>query len=185
MTNAKPKSHWTNPRRSIATSLRHHDIAYATHGAMQGVQALRSLMGYMDGTALDYGCGTGRVGRVLTPAFKHVYGYDPVPETIAVGKHEADPLTFHNLTLTCNIDAVPEVDCALSVNVIEHLSDGDAREMLDNLIRKVRGDTVLWYHPIYNRCVLSPWLTDSNKREDDLAAKSGSTVVVRTFRFRG
>ncbi len=30
MTLAKPKSHWRNPRKAIASNLRHHDIAYAT-----------------------------------------------------------------------------------------------------------------------------------------------------------
>lgn len=40
MTLAKPKSHWRNPRKAIANNLRHHDIAYATHGALQAMQVL-------------------------------------------------------------------------------------------------------------------------------------------------
>lgn len=184
MTLAKPKSHWRNPRKAIASNLRHHDIAYATHGALQAMQVLRQLAVTSGSSVLDYGCGTGRIARVLTPVFARVYGFDPVPETIAVGNTEAMPLTFSNLVLTTNLDQVPEVDDAFSVNVIEHLSDSDAEEMIDNLKVKVRHNTVLWYHPQHNRTVLDRYLSDNDKRDDDWKHANGSTVVVRTLRFR-
>ena len=187
--NAKPQHHWIQPRLSIATTLAQHDIAYATHGALQAMEMIAELdltpstMKRM--TVLDYGCGTGRIGRVLTPIFKHVYAYDPVIETVQHGAREAAPLTFRNHTMSHLLDGVPEVDVAFSVNVIEHLSNQDAMDMIDNLKRLVRGPTVLWYAPLHNSDVLAPYLTADQKLADAaFIARDKGSIVVRVVNFR-
>lgn len=188
--NAKDKTHWIDPRSSIATSLKHYDIAYATHGALQAMQILRELnvcpADLAQRTILDYGCGTGRITRVLTGMFHHAYGYDPVPQTIHHGGNEAHPLRFNNLTLTTSIGEIRPVDYGCSVNVIEHLSNDDAQVMIDHLRRLVRGPTVLWYAPQHNADVLRPYLTDAQQEadEDFLQQRSG-TIVVRVVDFNG
>lgn len=185
MSIAKQKLHWIDPRSSIATSLKHNDIAYATHGALQAMQVLMKMgMPTRKETLLDYGCGTGRVGRCLTPLAKQVYGYDPVPQTIEHGSTEAAPLRFRNLTLTSNWDDVPEVDHGFSVNVMEHLSNDDAQEMIDHLAAKVRYGTVLYYNPVHNREVLYPYITDEERAEDAAMRANGSSVIIRLLRFR-
>lgn len=176
-------NHWRNPRATIATSLRHNDLAYATHGALQVGVLLRTLGRLPQPTAslLDYGCGTGRIGRCATPLFEMVYGYDPVPECIALGKREALPLDPPNLLLTSDWPSIPECDYGMSVNVMEHLNPTDQLVMVYHLREKVRGYSVIWYRPASNGDVLKQWLSDKQRRQDDAAPES---IQVRALHLR-
>ena len=172
--------HWRNPRATIANDLRHNDLAYVTHGALQVGVALR-ILGRLPSpltTLLDYGCGTGRIGRCATSIWKDVYGYDPVPECITVGMKEALPLTVRNLHLTSDWSKVPECDYGISVNVMEHLDVPAQELMIEHLRAKVRGHTVIWYRPASNGQTLARWLTDKQRRQDEKSPASIQVVSV-------
>lgn len=163
-----PLSHWKNPRSTIASVYEHNDIEYATHGALEALKILRltdySIKDMAQMTILDYGCGTGRMARVFTGLFKHVYAYDPVMECIEEGARECK-IQFKNLTMTTDLSVVPEVDFAVSFNVIEHLTDADAKVMIANLKRLVKGDTAILYSMSKNSEVMSSYLTDEQIQE--------------------
>lgn len=179
-----PLSHWKNPRDTIACKFKGNDMEYATHGAFQSMFVLAHLGEkpdyFADKTILDYGCGTGRIARPLTALFKTVYAYDPVPECIAEGNKECAQLQFPNLVMTSDLSDVPEVDFAYSVSVIEHLTDVDARVMIDNLKRLVRHETVLWYSIKKNANVLESHKTREQIYED---SKAVTMIQVATFNF--
>lgn len=162
--------HWRDPRATIATNLRRHDMEYATHGAIEALKILKltdfSIQEMAQMTILDYGCGTGRMARPLTALFKHVYAYDPVAECITEGKKECGLLKFKNLTMTSDFKDIPKVDFAISINVIEHLTDTDAQVMIDNLARVVDGPTAILYSMSKNKNVLAPYLTKEQKEAD-------------------
>lgn len=179
--------HWKNPRRTIATRFEHNDIAYATHGAMLAMEALR----FIDKPAselkklklLDYGCGTGRVARVLSGVFGEVYAYDPVLECINTAKSECMGMNFHNVKYFTDITKIPKVDMAVSMNVIEHLSDQDAQVMINNLIEKVEGPSYIWYSSSKNKEIISKYLTEEQVSHD--TATSGGGICIREFLFNG
>jgi 2-polyprenyl-3-methyl-5-hydroxy-6-metoxy-1,4-benzoquinol methylase len=162
--------HWKNPRETIATNLRNHDMEYATHGAIEALKILKftdfSIKQMANMTVLDYGCGTGRMARPLTALFKHVYAYDPQPECIREGGKECGELKFKNLTMTHDFNIIPEVDFAISISVIEHLSDEDAKVMISNLAKVVNGPTAILYSLSKNKSVMYPYLTDEQLEAD-------------------
>lgn len=176
-------NHWRKPRATIATSLRNNDLAYATHGALQVGVMLRKLGGLPPATAtlLDYGCGTGRIGRCAASIFAGVWGYDPVPECIAHGLQEAAPLVVPGLTLLSDWSKVPECDFGLSVNVMEHLDRPAQDVMVEQLREKVRKQVVVWYRPATNGDALAKWLTDKDRKSDD---ESPESIQVRVLRLR-
>ena len=166
-----PLTHWVNPRATIASTFQHNDIEYATHGAVTALKMIQD-MGYTfeqlkTMTVLDYGCGTGRMSRVLTPLFKHVYAYDPVHECIKEGLKECSGMKFPNLTMAYDWNMIPEdIDIAISVSVIEHLVDKDANIMIANLSKKVKGKTSILYSLVKNQTVIRPYLDDEQLATD-------------------
>lgn len=165
--------HWRNPRGTIATNFRDHDMEYATHGAVEALKILKftdlSIQQMAQMTILDYGCGTGRMARPLTALFKHVYAYDPVIECIEEGLRECGEMTFRNLTMTSDFSKIPQVDFAVSFSVIEHLTDADATVMIENLRKVVNGPTAILYSLSKNRNIITPYLNaEQIARDDDL-----------------
>lgn len=177
-------AHWKNPRQTIATKFQHNDIAYATHGAMMAMEALRFInkpAGELRKLKLlDYGCGTGRVARVLSGVFGEVYGYDPVKECIDLAKTECPGMEFPKVKYSHQFNDMPTVDMAVCINVIEHLNDNDAAILVANLKNKVTGPTYLWYSTSKNKRFMDKYLTREQVSEDE--ARPGS-IAVREFSF--
>lgn len=183
------KAHWKNPRQTIATRHKNDDIAYATHGAMVAMECVRRLAIPPSRAAgmhlLDYGCGTGRMARVLTGYFGRVTAFDPVKECISVGKYECS-IPIHNIVYTDQVDHLTSYDVVVSVNVMEHLKTTDQRVMLGTIKRVAKPGTtlLLWYAIRANRNTLiehfgrGTWVD-----EDDafLVKHPGSNINVRAF----
>jgi 2-polyprenyl-3-methyl-5-hydroxy-6-metoxy-1,4-benzoquinol methylase len=162
--------YWKNPRVTIATRYKDNDMCYATHGAQQAIivikelltffrnQALEDLLNpfsdfdpqdfWRNKTLLDFGCGTGRMSRVLSVFFHAVYGYDPVQECLDLAHTECLPIEFHNLTYGTSIPEGTVWDATCCINVLEHLQARDQNIAL-GLMRKhtkKNGPIVLWFH---------------------------------------
>jgi 2-polyprenyl-3-methyl-5-hydroxy-6-metoxy-1,4-benzoquinol methylase len=185
--------HWRKPRQTIATRYKSDDIAYATHGAMVAMECVRRL-GIAGSEAasmhlLDYGCGTGRMARVLASYFGRVTAFDPVSECIATGINECS-IPIHNIAYTDRADHLPlgAYDVVVSVNVLEHLTTEDQRVMLKTIraAAKPRAALLIWYAVRANRQVLienfgpGPWVG-----EDDnfLLNHPDCNINTRVFRL--
>jgi 2-polyprenyl-3-methyl-5-hydroxy-6-metoxy-1,4-benzoquinol methylase len=185
--------HWRNPRKTIATIHQHNDIAYATHGAKTAIEVIRGLDIPYDKAKvmrlLDYGCGTGRIARVLTSWFGHVTAYDPVPECIALARTECPGINFHTLTLISSLENLQTgwFDTCCSINVMEHLTEIDQQTMISNVRRLLKpgGSLLLWYSIRLNRKVLIEHFGDHFVAEDErrLAEFPGANIQVRRFFF--
>ena len=183
--------HWRNPRATIAGNFRKMDFEYATHGAVEALKILQftdfSIPQMRQMSVLDYGCGTGRMARPLTGLFNQVYGYDPVRECIREGERECQGMRFPNMKLTNNFNEIPTVDFAVSISVIEHLTDEDAKVMIANLAKVVNGTTAILYSLYKNEKVMYPYLTNEQleldekiKKDKPLARITGNLVDFRT-----
>lgn len=184
--------YWNNPRGSIAAKYRNNDFAYASSGAMGalGVVSLLPIMAneLRNYTILDYGCGTGRATRPLASIFKGVYGYDPNKECIkefAVENEIAD-FSKGNLVFTHDFSMIPEVDYACCINVIEHLSEADAKIAIDNLKQKVRYGVVIVYSVKHNWELICPFLNEDDYKTDLKAKNDGHNhhLVLRLINLR-
>jgi 2-polyprenyl-6-hydroxyphenyl methylase / 3-demethylubiquinone-9 3-methyltransferase len=167
--------HWRKPRQTIATRYQNDDIAYATHGAMVAMECVRRLE--IPGAKaasmhlLDYGCGTGRMARVLAGYFGRVTAFDPVSECIAAGINECG-IPIHNIAYTDRFDHLLDqsYDVIISVNVLEHLRPEDQRVMLETVKRVAKPGAVLllWYAIRANRQVMQeffgrgPWIEEDD-----------------------
>lgn len=166
--------HWRKPRQTIATRYKDDDIAYATHGAMVAMECIRRLDISGKKAAgmhlLDYGCGTGRMARVLAGYFGKVTAFDPVSECIAEGISECS-IPIHNLVYTDRVDhLLPAVhDVVVSVNVLEHLNAADQRTMMDTIKRVAKPGAVLllWYSIRSNRQTLLDVFGHGSWAEED------------------
>lgn len=142
---------WKKPRQTIATRYQHNDFGYVTNGAVgaNGIYALFDMKPSVSKqlTALDYGCGTGRVSRPQTPLYAKIACYDPVVECIAEFHKEIKQceMSFPNLIITSDFNQIPVCDVAWCINVIEHLEADDALQLVQNLQSKVTGDVVINY----------------------------------------
>ncbi len=175
---------WTNPRQEIAGKYANNDFAYVTTGALGAINsyAMLNIPPSISKTMLflDYGCGTGRMSRVLTPLYKGVFGYDPSENCIQEGNKEniLSGVNYPNLKLTTDINEIPQCDVGCCISVLEHLSEFDANILIQNLIDKIRGDVIVTYSVYKNFNIISPFLTDAQIEED-----RNNNIQVRVINF--
>ena len=183
-----PLSHWSRPRATIACRHKDDDFAYALHGAQMAalaVQKLDRLPSVLSGlTCVDYGCGTGRISRVLASYFKSVVGYDPNPECIDEAGQECPGIQIDNLKFTNDLAAVPRCNVAVSVNVLEHLDDKDAQIAIDAMLDHA-SVAVVWYSMERNKRVMAPHLTPEQIEQDSALAAAGGTISIALIRASG
>ncbi len=178
--------HWKNPREKIATKFHNNDFGYVLHGALQAWELLRA-MNYnfksdCDLSVLDYGCGTGRVSRILAFYFKQVDGYDPVKECIIESEREAlkaQGITKKPRLLTCELSELTDVyDLVLCANVLEHLNPEEFQTALANISNLLLegGVCYLWAHKILNSYFFD---------EHQLDMPSANIAIIKGFKVNG
>lgn len=84
-------------------------------------------------TVCDLGCGDFNVGRYLVEYTNHYYAIDIVPELIERNKtrFKAKHLEFQCLDISK--DNLPQADCAILRQVLQHLSNTEIQQILDKL----------------------------------------------------
>jgi 2-polyprenyl-3-methyl-5-hydroxy-6-metoxy-1,4-benzoquinol methylase len=183
--------HWDNPRAAISTVYKDNDFAYATHGGYAAIFALSFFKNYKisdfkEMTILDFGCGTARMSRTLTPLFKHVYAYDPNKECLKEAEAEAIKANLkpNNLTVTGNFDDIPECDICFSINVMEHLDFPSAEDMLKKLKEKVKYESLIWYSVSKNERNIKKLLSPQRWAEVRAGMAKGSIIQIDLFNLR-
>ena len=81
----------------------------------------------------DLGCGDFNIGKQIIKHTKKYIGIDIVPELIQRNKKtfQAENLEFHCLDISK--DALPEADCVLLKEVLQHLSNKEVQKVLEKL----------------------------------------------------
>ncbi len=128
---------WAGRLRDCGHTGWHDPIIYA-YDQQERVEIVRSVVqrlatGLNIKSALDFGCGVGDVSRMLLSMGLEVYGYDPfVVPTLRDGR-------FHHLSKLAEVTtAMPPVDLAVSVTVLDHILD---EEELDAALGVIRDKT--------------------------------------------
>lgn len=78
------------------------------------------------GYVLDFGCGPGRISRILAKSGFRVLGLDPSPEMVAIAMHqslEKLSLKFETITAEFDISTREQFDGVICSSVIEYSSD--------------------------------------------------------------
>ncbi len=183
-------NHWDNPRATIANRYEHDDASYFTHGAMVAAEVIGRLHIAREKAKgmrlVDYGCGTGRIARVLCAHFGHVIAYDPNETCIAKAKVECG-VPISNITYTDELPSTsPPIHGAVSVNVMEHLDEARQRIMMQNLFNLVvpGGPILLWYNIYNNRAVLEEFFgVQAWGMEDDVLKAEDPTYAINVRVF--
>lgn len=114
-------------RRALATRAPHDDAGYFASGARQ-VAEITARFGVPDGgTAVEIGCGDGRMTRSLAGRYDHVYALDVAPSVLAACRRnlrDRDNVEFL-LGGAGQLAGRPggSVDFVLSATVLQHVSD--------------------------------------------------------------
>lgn len=93
-----------------------------------------------DGTALEIGCGVGRILRPLSKRFKHVYGVDVSWEMVKRGQEMHDSPEYENITFHTNdgtsFDFLKEntIDFVFSCETFQHMP---SERVVEQNIREV------------------------------------------------
>lgn len=96
------------------------------------------VMRFAPATALDAGCGTGRIGRELARRGVDVVGVDLDPDMLATARRRAPELTWIEADLG-SVDLGRTFDIVVAAgNVMILLTPGTERAVLSNVARHVR-----------------------------------------------
>jgi SAM-dependent methyltransferase len=91
--------------------------------------------------ALDFGCSSGRVVRVLAAAFPeiHWYGCDPIESSIAWAKENLPGIEFSASRSSPPLDYEDGFfDSAFAISIWSHFAEGAATEWLNEMARVIR-----------------------------------------------
>ena len=144
-----PLSHWK--RETISTGL--NSLQYQLHGIYNALLVLEhsgfTPNGAKSSSVLDFGCGTGKVSRVLSFIFGNVVGYDPAHSCITAALTECKPWATCPMDNLTYVDRLPQdalFDCICSINVVEHLGDSGAVQAFSEMEALLRpgGVLVIW-----------------------------------------
>lgn len=177
---------WSDPRSAIAQIYKDNDYGYVMHATMLFMEfCFASGLGPCDlkgKKILDYGCGTGRVSRVLALTGAKVVGYDPTPECIEEGSiiesKKSIPTTLVP-TLTLDFSTVDrDFDIAVCINVLTHLNRKDYDLAVGDIVAALKegGACYLWVHK-HTHLPL--------KNQELIKQQATNTVIVRGLKKNG
>jgi 2-polyprenyl-3-methyl-5-hydroxy-6-metoxy-1,4-benzoquinol methylase len=164
--------HWNDPKKNIGGS--QNDIIEQVTGARIAMDIIfcsgLKKSDYRKMSILDYGCGTGRVARVMAQLSNMVYGYEPNQTCFEISKDKNNLIEFIGKpTYVNDISHLNnhKFDFIYSTNVIEHLSFETQIELLNNIIEysKDNGLLVISYSTSKNKDSLGCYLDDSCKQQ--------------------
>lgn len=113
--------------------------------AVYKLDCLKRLGARKTDRVLDYGCGIGNLTEQLVGRFDEVHGFDPSKESLAVAQRRAPSAILHETS-----EEIPEgrFDIAILSGVLHHVPPSSRRELLRNVIEKLRpgGRLVVFEH---------------------------------------
>ena len=94
--------------------------------------------------AIEVGCGYGRLVVVLEESFAEVWGVERETGLLEIAKTLAPTIRYANPAALEDLSGVPgPVDLAMIFTVLMHMTDADARGVLDAVKAKAKGGWVL------------------------------------------
>lgn len=98
---------------------------------------------------LDYGCGVGNLSHKLAERFRHVEGYDPSPESLAVARQQSERVTFHDDPSSLQDG---KFSTAVLSGVLHHVPPAERAAVMSSVQRKLApgGKVVIFEHNPWN-----------------------------------
>lgn len=148
---------WETPRQSIAFHYADNDYGYVFHACILLYEFLFAsdiaVNDLKKHKILDYGCGTGRLARLLALSGANVVGYDPTPECITEGvvfeSKKVPPTSRIPKLFTSEYSQIEkDFTIVLCVNVLGHLDAEEFKTAINNITESLieGGVAYLWVH---------------------------------------
>jgi SAM-dependent methyltransferase len=130
-------------RRALATRAPQDDAGYFASGAQQVTEITNRFDAPVGGTAVEIGCGDGRMTLALADRYDRVWALDAAPTVLAACRRNLDgrPNVEFLLGGAGELAALPagSADLVLSATVLQHVSDrAEAARLLAEAGRLVR-----------------------------------------------
>ncbi|MGZ4808754.1 MAG: class I SAM-dependent methyltransferase [Thermoanaerobaculia bacterium] len=143
----------TDPR-FLTRNLNDETILQFFEGGEADVQALLSEITACTGedfrprTALDFGCGVGRLTLALARRAEHVTGCDISPAMLAIARKNAIDACVKNVEFVSTLDQVVDkkFDFICSLLVFQHIPAGEGLDALSALLKLLAPEGVLAAH---------------------------------------
>jgi SAM-dependent methyltransferase len=122
------------PELSMRSYLEHRDIR----------KMLADIPAGRRGRGIEIGCGYGRLVIVLEEFFSEVWGVERETGLLDIARALAPTIKYANPAALEDLSGVPgPVDLAMTFTVLMHMTDADARKVLDAAKAKAKGGWVL------------------------------------------
>ncbi len=104
-------------------------------------------------TALDFGCGVGRLTLAMARRAGLVIGVDAAPTMLAVASRHREAAGVDNIEFAASLDGVPDgiLDFVCSLIVFQHIPVGMGERILQQLLAKLRPGGVAALHVTLHR----------------------------------